>query len=123
MSNPGEQLTWQPGMATLHGKLTPRATATSPDTKTAIELLGPPHAIKQVSVVGQCVDEASARQAAAYMVMTIKLILPTWPGAQGWLTQAFRNVRTREQAITMQGWKLRMTWLSDTSTVTLQATH
>ena len=123
MSNPGESLTWQQSQGMLHGKPTPIATATAPDLRTVISIAGPPDRIKQISVVGECVDEATARQAATYMVMTVKLILPRWAGANTWLTNAYRNVKARPQAITMQGWKLRMTWLSETNTVTLQATR
>lgn len=122
-ANPGEQLTWRRGMGTLHGRPAPQAIATAPDAKTVISILGPPDRIRQISVVGQCTDESSARQAATYMVMTVKLILPQWAGATAWLTNAYREVKTREQRITMQGWKLRMVWLDETATVTLQATH
>lgn len=123
MSNPAEHLTWRRSMGTLHGKPAPRSTATSPDMQTVIDIVGPPDRIRQINVVGVCADAATARQAATYMVMTVRLILPQWGGATSWLTNAYREVRTRPQAITMQGWKLRMAWLPETHTVTLQATH
>ena len=116
-------LTWAADLTKLHGKIAPRSTATAPDHRTAIELIGPPEAIRQVSVVGEAVDEASARQAAAYMVMTVKLILPQWTGANRWLTESMRMVKQRPQAITMQGWKLRMEWLAAARTVTLKVTR
>jgi len=123
MSNPGESLVWTSDLTQLHGKIVPRATAVAPDNRTAIELIGPPDAIRQISVVGAAADEPSARQVAAAMVMTVRLILPDWAGANRWLTDSMRAVTRKEQAITMRGWKLRMTWLDATKTVTLKATH
>ena len=116
-------LVWNADLTKLHGKIAPRSTATALDHRTAIELIGPPEAIRQVSVAGEAIDEASARQAAAYMVMTVKLILPQWSGANRWLTESMRTVKQRPQAITMQGWKLRMEWLEATKTITLKATR
>jgi hypothetical protein len=121
--NPAENLTWNADLTKLHGKLMPRSTALAPDNRAAIELIGPPERIRQISVAGEVIDEAGARQVAAYMVMTIKLILPDWRGANAWLTESMRLVKRREQAIVMQGWKLRMTWMEATKTVTLKATR
>jgi hypothetical protein len=121
--NIAENLTWNADLTKLHGKLMPRSTAVAPDNRAAIELIGPPERIRQISVAGEVIDEASARQVAAYMVMTIKLILPQWAGANAWLTGSMRVVKRKEQAITMQGWKLRMEWLEASRTVTLKATR
>jgi hypothetical protein len=121
--NIAENLTWNADLIKLHGKLMPRSTAVAPDNRAAIELIGPPEYIRQISVAGEVIDEVSARQVAAYMVMTIKLILPQWIGANAWLTGSMRVVKRREQAITMHGWKLRMEWLEATKTVTLKATR
>jgi hypothetical protein len=121
--NPAENLTWNADLTKLHGKLMPRSTAIAPDNRAAIELIGPPEHIRQISVAGEVVDEASARQVAAYMVMTVKLILPDWRGANGWLTDSMRMVKRSDLSITMQGWKLHMTWLETSRTVTLKATR
>lgn len=124
MSNPAEQMTWHASNATLHGKVWPRSTAASPDLRTAIEIIGPPAQIKQISVVGQIVDQSSADQLAAYMVMAMRLIAPQWAGATAWLQQSLRTVeRHGPQAITMQGWKIKMGYLAETHTVTLKADH
>jgi hypothetical protein len=116
-------LTWNADVTKLHGKIVPRSTATAPDGRTAIELIGPPEHIRQISVVGEAVDEASARQVAASMVLTIKLIVPQWPGANRWLTDCMQAVKKKPQSLTMHGWKLRMEWLEATKTVTLKATR
>ena len=121
--NPAERLIWNADLTKLHGKIVPRSTALSPDNRTAIELIGPPEHICQISVAGEVIDEASARQVAAYMVMTVRMILPQWAGANAWLTDGMRLVKRREQAITMQGWKLRMEWMEATKTVALKATR
>lgn len=123
MSNPAEQMTWSADLTKLHGKIVPRSTALSPDQRTVVQVIGPPEALRMVEVAGEVTDEASARQVAAYMVMTVRLILPDWPGANRWLTHSMRLVKRKEQAITMFGWKLRMTWLEASKTVTLKATH
>lgn len=124
MSNPAEHMTWHASNATLHGKVLPRSTAVAPDNRTAIEIIGPPERIKQISVVGQIIDQASADQVAAYVVMAMRLILPQWAGSTAWLTNSLRNVEKRgPQTITMQGWKIKMGYLPETHTVTLQATH
>lgn len=123
MTNPAEQMTWQTGEAKLHGKVWPRSTALAPDNRTAIEIIGPPSAIKQMSVVGQIADEGSAKQLATYMAMAIRLILPEWQGANAWLTVSLRMVQRKPNAITMSGWHIRMEWLKETATVTLKATR
>jgi hypothetical protein len=124
MSNPAESMVWHASNATLHGKVWPRATAAAPDDRAAIEIIGPPERIKQVAVVGQIVDTNSASQVAAYMVMAMRLIAPQWAGATTWLQQSLRAVERRgPQAITMCGWRITMGFLSETHTVTLQATH
>lgn len=124
MSNPAEQMTWHANNATLHGKTWPRSTAASPDLRTAIEIIGPPEQIKQISVVGQIVDQSSADQLATYMVMAMRLIVPQWAGATTWLQQSLRNVERRgPQSITMLGWKIKMGYLAETRTVTLKADH
>jgi hypothetical protein len=86
MSNPAESMTWIASNARLHGKIYPRSTATAPDMHTAIEIIGPPEQMKQVSVVGQILDQTTADQVATYMVMAMRLILPQWTGANAWLT-------------------------------------
>ena len=123
MSNPAESMHWSSDLTTLHGKIVPRATALAPNQRTVIQVIGPPEAIRLIEVAGEVVDEASARQVAAYMVMTIRLILPAWRGADRWLTDSMKNVKRKEQALTMFGWKLRMAWLEESKTVTLKATH
>lgn len=124
MSNPSESMTWIASNARLHGKIYPRSTASSPDMRTAVEIVGPPEQIKQVSVVGQILDQATADQVATYMVMATRLILPQWAGANAWLSSSLRAVEQRgAQAITMHGWKIRMGWLAESRTVTLQATR
>lgn len=121
--NPAEQMTWQASEAKLHGKVWPRATALAPDNRTAIEIIGPPTTIKQISVVGQIADEVSAKQLATYMAMAMRLILPEWQGANAWLTVSLRMVQRKPNAITMAGWHIRMEWIEETATVTLKATH
>jgi hypothetical protein len=123
MSNPAESMVWSQDLTTLHGKIVPRATALAPDQKAVVQVIGPPESLRMVEVAGEITDDASARQVAAYMVMTVRLILPQWAGADRWLTQGMRAVKRKEQAITMQGWKLRMQWQEPTKTVTLKATH
>lgn len=123
MSNPAESMTWRADLTKLHGKIVPRATALAPDQKTVVQVIGPPEALRMAEVAGEITDEASARQVAAYMVMTVRLILPSWPGANRWLTDSMRQVKRKEQAIVMHGWTLRMTWLPESQTVTLKATH
>lgn len=122
MTNPAEQMTWIADLTTLHGKILPRSTALSPDQKTVVQVIGNPDAMRAVEVAGEVVDEPSARQTAAYMTMSVRLILPDWVGANRWLTDSMRKVKQHEQGITMQGWKLRMAWQAETSTVTLRAT-
>jgi|GEM_PF-5094496 len=117
-----EEMTWTADLTTLHGKILPRSTALAPDHKTVVQVIGNPDAMRAVEVAGEITDEASARQVAACMVMSVRLILPQWAGANRWLTDSMRGVKQREQTITMQGWKLRMTWLPETNTVTLRAT-
>jgi len=117
-----EELTWTADLTKLHGKILPRSTALAPDQKTTVQVIGNPDAMRAVEVVGEITDEASARQVAACMVMSVRLILPNWAGANKWLTDSLRDVKQREQTITMQGWKLRMAWLPETNTVTLRAT-
>lgn len=122
MTNPAEQMTWSADLTTLHGKILPRSTALSPDQKTVVQVIGNPDAMRAVEVAGEVVDELSARQAAAYMTMSVRLILPGWHGANKWLTDSMRKVKQHEQGITMQGWKLRLAWQAETSTVILRAT-
>jgi len=116
-----EEMTWTADLTTLHGKILPRSTALAPDQKTVVQVIGNPDAMRAVEVAGEITDEASARQVAACMVMSVRLILPQWAGANRWLTESLRAVKRKEQAITMQGWKLRMTWLPESNTVTLRA--
>lgn len=121
--NPAEHMTWHASETTLHGKAWPRSTAVAPDRRTAIEIIGPPDGIKQLSVVGQIADEPSAQQLALYMAMAVQLILPQWQGANAWLTASLRLIQRKPNAITMSGWHLHMEWLKETATVTLKATR
>jgi hypothetical protein len=121
--NPAEHMTWNASETTLHGKVWPRSTAVAPDRRTAIEIVGPPDGIKQLSAVGQIADETSAQQLALYMAMAVQLILPQWQGANAWLTASLRLIQRKPNAITMSGWHLRMEWLKETATVTLKATR
>jgi hypothetical protein len=121
--NPAEHMAWQAGEAKLHGKIWPRSIATAPDNRTAIEIIGPPSQIKQLSVVGQIADTSSANQLAVYMAMAMQLILPQWQGANAWLTVSLRMVQRKPNAITITGWHIRMEWLKETATVTLKATR
>lgn len=124
MSNPAEQMEWKADLTKLHGKIMPRSTAAAPDMRTAIEIVGPPEKIRQLSVVGQIVDARSAEQTAAYMVMAVRLILPEWTTAPFWLADNLRIVvRRGPQKITMYGWKIMMGYLPETKMVTLQANH
>lgn len=119
----GQDLTWQQSEGVLHGKKIVLTNATTPDMKTAIQIFGPPDAIRQVSVVGLIADEASAGQCAVYMALALRLILADWPGADAWLAASLRGARERTAEITIHGWKLHMVWLKKTSTITLKATR
>lgn len=119
----GENLKWTTGVGTLHGKPVPRSVALTPDTRTTIEIIGPPTAIKQIVVIGQMIDEASAKQAATYMAISVRIVLPEWQGADAWLAAALRQVKQRPQKIKIQGWKVWMRWIPELSAVGLQATR
>ena len=90
-----EELTWTADLTKLHGKILPRSTALAPDQKTTVQVIGNPDAMRAVEVVGEITDEASARQVAACMVMSVRLILPNWAGANKWLTDSLRDVKQR----------------------------
>lgn len=119
----GEDLTWQTGTATLHGKMVARSMASTPDTRTTIEIIGTPKQIKQLVVAGQMIDEPTAKQAATYMVIAVRLILPQWSGSDAWLAASLRQIKRRPQTITIHGWKIRMRWIADLNTAALQATR
>ena len=119
----GENLTWEIGVGTLHGKPVPRSFATTPDTRTSIEIIGKPGQVKQIVVAGQMIDEATAVQAAQYMAIVMRLIVPQWTGVDAWLAESLRHVKRKPQAIRMHGWKIGMRWIPELSTVALQATH
>lgn len=119
----GEDLVWQTGAATLHGEPVARSIATTPDARTTIEIIGPPEQIKQVVVAAQMLDEATAKQAAAYMAITLRLILPQWAGADAWLAASLRQIKRHPQTITVQGWNIRMRWIANLNTAALQATR
>ena len=123
MRNPAEQMTWQAGVVMLDCTPWPRSIATAPNNRTAIEIIGPIDQIKQLSVVGQISDCITATQTAAYLAMAIRLILPDWQGANAWLTVSLRMIQRTPNAITIDGWHLRMEWVRETATVTLKATR
>ena len=119
----GEELKWATGTGTLHGKPVARSIASTPDARTTIEIIGPPRAIKQIVVVGQMVDEDSAKQAATYMAIAVRLILPQWDGADAWLAAGLRNVKAKPQTISVHGWRVGVQWMPDLQAVGLQATR
>lgn len=118
-----EHMQWASDLTELRGKIMPRSTATAPDMRTAIEIIGPPEQVRQISVVGDVVTVDSARQLAQYMVMAMQLILPQWDGANDWLTQSLRLAKRAPRSVRMHGWNVRMEWLEASKTVTLKASR
>lgn len=119
----GENLAWETGIGTLHGKPVPRAVASTPDARTTIEIIGKPGQVKQIVVVGQMIDEATAVQAAQYMAIAMRIVLPQWAGVDAWLAESLRQVKRKPQSIRMHGWRIGMRWIPELSTVALQASH
>lgn len=117
----GDDLTWTAGTTTYRGKSLPLSSASTPDKRTTIEIIGPPKAVAQVAIVGQATDEQSATQVAKYMAISMRLILPQWRSVDAWLAASLRSVRQKPQVITMMGWKISMRWIADLGTVALQA--
>ena len=118
-----ETLQWNVDLTEVSGVIVSRSTAVTPDRRTAIEIIGPPEDLRLISVVGELTTVDGARQLAALMAMAMRLVLPNWRGADPWLAQSLRSVKRTSHAIAMHGWKVRMEWLSASSTVTLKATR
>lgn len=122
----GKELRWKAGRIaypTQQGGhvLLPRSTATTRDQRTAIEIIGPPNAMRQISLVGEMPSAAPARQAATYAALVLRLIAPEWSDADAWLASALQWVREAPTGICVDGWQVTITWSAAARTLILKA--
>lgn len=118
-----EELTWTEDLTKLNGRILPHTIATTPDTRTAIEITGTISDPRLICVVGEIPHADSARQLAQCMVLALRFALPSWDGVGAWLTKSLQSVKLGPRIMHVRGWKLRMEWLPENSTVTLKASR